>query len=202
MSRPVYLVDDDEAVRRALGLLLSTIDIEATGFADPQAFLAQVPKLEPGCLILDIRMPAISGLKLQERLTAQGIDWPTIVISGHGDIEACRRAFRNGAVDFLSKPVDEQDLIEAIQKGQEALERTLSRRAEKAETLALLALLTAREREVLDRIAEGYTTRQIAEGLNLSPRTVESHRAAIGAKLGTTSQAEMTRLWLDGREVP
>jgi FixJ family two-component response regulator len=202
MSRPVYLVDDDEAVRRALGLLLSTIGITATGFADPQAFLAQVPKLEPGCLILDIRMPAISGLKLQERLTAQGIDWPTIVISGHGDIEACRRAFRNGAVDFLSKPVDEQDLIEAIQKGQEALERTLSRRAEKAETLALLALLTAREREVLDRIAEGYTTRQIAEGLHLSPRTVESHRAAIGAKLGTTSQAEMTRLWLDGREIP
>jgi len=132
MSHPVYLVDDDEAVRRALGLLLSTIGITATGFADPQAFLSQVPKLEPGCLILDIRMPAISGLKLQEKLTAQGIDWPTIVISGHGDIEACRRAFRNGAVDFLSKPVDEQDLIDAIQKGQEVLERTLSRRAEKA----------------------------------------------------------------------
>lgn len=199
MTRPVYLVDDDEAVRRALALLLSTVDIKAVGFADPQAFLAQVPKLEPGCLILDIRMPQISGLKLQERLTGQGIDWPTIIISGHGDIEACRRAFRNGAVDFLSKPVDEQDLIEAIQKAQEALERTLGRHAERAETLALLAALTAREREVLDRIAEGFTTRQIAEGLGLSPRTVESHRAAIGAKLGTTSQAEMTRLWLDGR---
>jgi RNA polymerase sigma factor (sigma-70 family) len=144
-------------------------------------------------------MPVISGLKLQEKLNEQGIDWPTIVISGHGDIEACRRAFRNGAVDFLSKPIDEQDLIDAIQKGQEALERTLDRRAEKEETLALLATLTAREREVLDRIAEGFTTRQIAEGLGLSPRTVESHRAAIGAKLGTTSQAEMTRLWLEGR---
>jgi len=202
MTRPVYLVDDDEAVRRALGLLLSTVDIEAVGFADPQAFLAEVGKLPPGCLILDIRMPAISGLKLQERLSDQGIDWPTIVISGHGDIEACRRAFRNGAVDFLSKPVDEQDLIEAIQKAQDALERMLARRAEKAETLALIAALTPREREVLDRIAEGFTTRQIAEGLGLSPRTVESHRAAIGAKLGTTSQAEMTRLWLDGRDTP
>ena len=147
-------------------------------------------------------MPVMSGLKLQEQLAALGIDWPTIVISGHGDIDACRRAFRNGAVDFLSKPVDEQDLIDAIQKGQEALERTLGRRAEKAETLALLAALTPREREVLDRIAEGFTTRQIAEGLRLSPRTVESHRAAIGAKLGTTSQAEMTRLWLDGRAHP
>ena len=202
MTRPVYLVDDDEAVRRALGLLLSTVGIEVTGFADPQAFLTQVPRLEPGCLILDIRMPAISGLKLQERLNEQGIDWPTIVISGHGDIEACRRAFRNGAVDFLSKPVDEQDLIDAIQKGQEALERTLRQRAEKAEMLTLLAALTPREREVLDRIAQGFTTRQIAVGLGLSPRTVESHRAAIGAKLGTTSQAEMTRTWLEGRQAP
>ncbi|MGB3899792.1 MAG: response regulator [Mesorhizobium sp.] len=202
MIHPVYLVDDDEAVRKALALLLSTVGIGVTGFADPQAFLAQVPKLEPGCLVLDIRMPAISGLKLQERLAEQGVDWPTIVISGHGDIEACRRAFRNGAVDFLSKPIDEQDLIDAIQKGQEALARTLGRRAEKAETLVLLAALTPRESEVLDRIAEGFTTRQIAEGLGLSPRTVESHRAAIGAKLGTTSQAEMTRLWLEGHEAP
>ena len=202
MTRPVYLVDDDEAVRRALALLLSTVGIEITGFADPQAFLTQVPRLEPGCLILDIRMPAISGLKLQERLNEQGIDWPTIVISGHGDIEACRRAFRNGAVDFLSKPVDDQDLIDAIQKGQEVLERTLRQRAEKAEMLTLLAILTPREREVLDRIAQGFTTRQIAVGLGLSPRTVESHRAAIGAKLGTTSQAEMTRMWLEGREAP
>lgn len=202
MTAAVYLVDDDEAVRRALALLLSTVGIKAVGFSDPQAFLAQVPKLAPGCLILDIRMPAISGLKLQERLTEQGVDWPTIVISGHGDIEACRRAFRNGAIDFLSKPVDEQDLIDAIQKGQEALERMLARRAETAETRALLAALTPRERDVLDRIAAGFTTRQIAEGLGLSPRTVESHRAAIAAKLGTTSQAEMTRLWLDGRNTP
>lgn len=202
MIHPVYLVDDDEAVRKALALLLSTVGITATGFAEPRAFLAEVPKLAPGCLILDIRMPTISGLKLQERLTERGIDWPTIVISGHGDIEACRRAFRNGAVDFLSKPIDEQDLIDAIQRGQEALARTLDRRAEQAETLALLAALTPREREVLDRIAEGFTTRQIAEGLGLSPRTVESHRAAIGAKLGTISQAEMTRLWLEGRETP
>jgi FixJ family two-component response regulator len=202
MTRPVYLVEDDEAVRQALTLLLSTVDIPAVGFADPQAFLAHAPKLAPGCLILDIRMPVVSGLKLQERLAEQGIDWPTIVISGHGDIEACRRAFRNGAVDFLSKPIDEQDLIDAIQKCQEALERRLRLRAEKAETLALLAALTPRERDVLDRVAEGFTTRQIAEGLGLSPRTVESHRAAIGTKLGTTSQAEMTRLWLEGRETP
>lgn len=202
MTLPVYLVDDDDAVRRALSLLLSTVGIKVAGFSDPQTFLAQVSRLDPGCLVLDIRMPAISGLKLQERLTEHGIDWPTIVISGHGDIEACRRAFRNGAIDFLSKPVDEQDLIDAIHKGHELLERTMRAHAEKAETLALLAALTQREREVLDRIAAGFTTRQIAEGLGLSPRTVESHRAAIGAKLGSTSQAEMTRIWLDGTKTP
>lgn len=202
MTVPVYLVDDDDAVRRALGLLLSTVGIKVIPFGDPQAFLGQLSRLEPGCLILDIRMPAISGLKLQEKLTESGVDWPTIVISGHGDIEACRRAFRNGAIDFLSKPIDEQDLIDAIHKGQDMLVRTMQARAEKAETLALLAALTQREREVLDRIAAGFTTRQIAEGLGLSPRTVESHRAAIGAKIGSTSQAEMTRIWLEGTQTP
>jgi len=197
MTQPVYLVEDDEAVRNALSLLLSTIGLSVKGFGDPTAFLGQLPRLEPGCLILDIRMPAISGLKLQEQLLSQGVDWPTIVISGHGDIEACRRAFRNGAVDFLSKPVDEQDLIDAIQRAQQVLDRNLGAKALRAETLALLSALTPRETEVLERIAQGFSTREIAEGLGLSPRTVDSHRAAIGLKLGTTSQAEMTRLWLE-----
>lgn len=200
MTQPVYLVDDDEAVRNALSLLLSTIGLSVKGFGDPTAFLGQLPRLEPGCLILDIRMPAISGLKLQEQLLAQGVDWPTIVISGHGDIEACRRAFRNGAVDFLSKPVDEQDLIDAIQRAQQVLDRNLSAKALRAETLALLSALTPRETEVLERITQGFSTREIAEGLGLSPRTVDSHRAAIGLKLGTTSQAEITRLWLEGQD--
>ncbi|EKJ93630.1 two component response regulator [Bradyrhizobium lupini HPC(L)] len=180
MTLPVYLVDDDDAVRKALILLLSTVGIKAKGFADPVAFLSQLAALEPGCLILDIRMPAITGLKLQEKLTEEGIDWPVIIISGHGNIEACRRAFHNGAVDFLSKPVDEQDLIDAIQKAHRILARTLDAKALQAENLALLSLLTAREREILERIALGYTSRQIADGLGLSPRTVDSHRAAIG----------------------
>ncbi|MBA8841139.1 response regulator [Ochrobactrum sp. RH2CCR150] len=202
MAQPVYLVDDDEAVRKALSLLLSTIDIEVRTFADPSLFLAQLSRLTPGCLIFDIRMPVMTGLKLQELLAVQAIDWPVIIISGHGDIEACRRAFRNGAVDYLSKPVDEQDLIDAIQKAQQLLEKRLGNKALKAETLALLDALTAREREVLEHIAQGFTTRQIADGLGLSPRTIDSHRAAIGVKLGTTSQAEMTRLWLEGSANP
>ncbi len=199
MNHPVYLVDDDEAVRNALCLLLSTIGIKVVGFADPAIFLAQAARLAPGCLILDIRMPVISGLKLQERLLELGVDWPVIVISGHGDIDACRRAFRNGAVDFLSKPIDEQELIDAIQKGQDVLDRQLRQRAQQAETLGLLASLTPRERQVLERVVQGLTTRQIAQALELSPRTVDTHRAAIGTKLGTTSQAELTRLWLEAQ---
>lgn len=194
MTMPVYLVDDDDAVRDALSLLLRTVGITVRGFAAPEAFLGALDGLAPGCLILDIRMPIISGLKLQERLTECGIDWPTVVISGHGDIDACRRAFRNGAIDFLSKPVDEQDLIDAIQRGQAELERRSQKASETEEARNLLAQLTTREAEVLGMIANGLTTRQIAETLELSPRTVDSHRTAIGAKVGTTSAAELTRL--------
>ncbi len=202
MTWPVYLVDDDDAVRNALSLLLRTVGINVRGFASPEAFLAALDALPPGCLILDIRMPVISGLKLQERLRSDDVSWPTIVISGHGDIEACRRAFRNGAIDFLSKPVDEQDLIDAIQRGHAELESRTRRALETDETRRLLSQLTGRERQVLEMIAKGLTTRQIAETLNLSPRTVDSHRSAIGAKAGTTSTAELTRLWLDGQQSP
>lgn len=197
MSPPVYLVDDDAAVREGLSLLLWTIGLDARSFAAPGDFLAALDRLDPGCLILDIRMPQVSGLKLQEQLTERGVDWPTIVISGHGDIEACRRAFRNGAIDFLSKPVDEQDLIDAIQKGHAELQSRCQQVSEADEARRILAQLTDREAEVLEMVAKGLTTRQIADALSLSPRTVDSHRAAVGAKAGTTSAAELTRLWLD-----
>lgn len=202
MTRPVHLVDDDQAVREALTLLLETVGIKVRSFSSPEAFLARLEGLEPGCLVLDIRMPMISGLKLQERLTETGIDWPVVMISGHGDIEACRRAFRNGAIDYLSKPMDEQDLIDAIQRGQAELDKRERAAAEVAETRRILAQLSSRETEVLELIAKGLTTRQIAEALTLSPRTVESHRAAIGAKTGTTSAAELTRFWLEGNAAP
>jgi FixJ family two-component response regulator len=197
MNNFVYLVDDDAAVRKALSLLLETVGLNVRSFASPETFLNQATTLVPGCLILDIRMPAISGLKLQEKLTEQGIDWPTAVISGHGDIEACRRAFRNGAIDFLSKPVDEQDLIDAIQKGHAALEARAQVSAERAEAVALIDHLTDREQEVLAMLAKGLTTKQIADALSLSPRTVESHRSAIAGIAGTSSTAELTRYWLE-----
>lgn len=199
MRSYVYLVDDDEAVRNALTLLLETVGLNVRSFASPEVFLNQAAGLVPGCLILDIRMPAISGLKLQEKLNDQGMTWPTVVISGHGDIEACRRAFRNGAIDFLSKPVDEQDLIDAIQKGHAELETQQQISAERAEAVALVNHLSVREQEVLGMIAKGLTTKQIADALSLSPRTIESHRAAIAAKAGTSSAAELTRYWLEAK---
>lgn len=199
MSLPVYLVDDDEAVREAIALLLRTVGLQVRSFASPDGLLVHLDTLAPGCLILDIRMPVMSGLKLQQGLNERGVTWPTVVISGHGDIEACRRAFRNGAIDFLSKPVDEEDLLDAIRKGHSMLVRESRLALEAAEARDLLSRLTAREAEVLEMIAKGLTTRQISDALGLSSRTVDSHRAAIAAKFGTTSPAEQTRIWLDAR---
>lgn len=188
---PVYLVDDDEAVRTALQLLLKTAGISAHTYGDPRVFLKSLHTLPPGCIVLDIRMPAISGLKLQQRLAEHQITWPVIIISGHGDIEACRKAFKNGAMDYLSKPVDEQDLIDAVQKAFELLEKTQLVLAEREELDELLSRLTKREFQVLDLVARGFSTKECADALLLSPRTVESHRAHIATKLGTNSVAEL-----------
>jgi len=194
-SAPVYLVDDDEAVRSALSLLLGTYGISIETFGDPAAFLVRAQKLKPGVLVLDLRMPAITGLQLHERLAAIGCDWPTIICTGHGDVHACRRAFKAGVVDFLTKPIDEQVLVEALQQASAALDM----RAERAEAVQLVAQLTEREREVLDMVGRGWSTREIAESLQLSPRTVDTHRANIAQKLGTTSVAEFARLSLIGQ---
>lgn len=199
MTAPVvHLVDDDAPVRAALALLLRTVGMRVEEHADPAAFLARLPDAPPGCLVLDLRMPVMSGLQLQERLAAQGCDWPVIVLTGHGGLDACRRAFKAGAVDFLTKPVDEQALIEAVQAGFARLDGARARDAERAEARALVARLTAREGEILAMVGSGHPTKEIARALDLSPRTVETHRANIAAKLGTASVAEMARLVLLG----
>lgn len=195
-NRRIYLIDDDEAVRSALRLLLETVGLEVMTFTDPVIFLKQLPGLSQGCLVIDIRMPVLSGLRLQERLAEAKCDWPAIIISGHGDIDACRQAFKNGAIDFLSKPVDEQDLIDAIQKGHSQLDDIAAAKGERAEAIALVGQLTPREQEVFDMLSRGFSTREIAESLGNSPRTIESHRAHIAAKLGTTSAAEFARIFI------
>ena len=158
--------------------------------------MSQERAYENACLLFDVRMPGMSGLQLLEHLAANGENRPVIIMSGHADVNACRRAFKGGALDFLSKPIDETDLIEAIQSAQTRFEAERSARAESEENAALLARLTPREREILHLVIKGMATREIAELLNISPRTIDSHRGNIGEKLGTTSVAEMARMVL------
>lgn len=186
----IYLVDDDEAVRNALSLLLSTYAMQVETFADPTTFLAYVETRQPGILLLDLRMPLISGLQVQQKLTERNIDWPIIMITGHGDVNACRRAFKAGVSDFLSKPIDEDVLLDAIQSAQGLLQSTLERQ----EAIDLLASLTGRERQVLDLVCQGFASKDIASALDISARTIDAHRANIAEKLGTSSVAEFVRL--------
>ncbi len=194
MAHRIYLVEDDADVREALALLLRTSGMTVEAFADATAFLARLALLQTGCIVADIRMPQISGLQLQERLRAQGCTWPMIIITGHGDINACRRAFKAGAVEFLTKPVDEHDLLQAIETAMAEYGKRSSRDAEAAEAAGLIQQLTPREREVLDMVARGWATKEIAAALEVSPRTIEAHRANLAAKLGTTSVAELAHL--------
>jgi FixJ family two-component response regulator len=196
MTRQIYLIDDDADVREALALLLRTSGMTVMAFSDAPSFLAKQPQCRQGCVITDIRMPAVSGLQMQEALAKRGCDWPIIVITGHGDINACRRAFKAGAVEFLTKPVDEHDLLSAIAKATAALDRQSRQSAEVYEARALVDRLTQREREVFDMVASGLQTKDIALALDLSPRTVDVHRARVAAKIGTTSIADVVRLAL------
>jgi FixJ family two-component response regulator len=196
MAHRIYLIDDDSDVREGLALLLRTSGMTVTTFADAPSFLIKQAQCAPGCVITDIRMPAVSGLQLQETLAKRGNDWPIIVITGHGDINACRRAFKAGAVEFLTKPVDEHDLLIAIDKAMVDLDRLSRRSAEIDEARTLIGRLTLREREVFEMVARGLQTKDIALALEVSPRTVDVHRAHLAAKLGTTSVADFARLAL------
>lgn len=199
MSRPprtVFLIDDDEDVRLALRLLLKTMGFAVQAFPDAASFLERPDRRGLGCIVADVRMPGLSGLQLLERLAAEGGRMPVVVITGHGDVAACRRAFRSGAVDFLVKPVDEQVLLEAVEAGFARLEAGRREIGEAEESRRLLEALTAREREILDMVSRGWATKEIAQALDVSPRTVDTHRANLAQKLGTTSVAEMVRIVL------
>lgn len=196
LESTVYLVDDDDAVRGALELLLGTVGLRVQSFPDGLALLRELPPDALGCLLLDIRMPHLSGLQLQAQLLAQGTDLPVIVMTGHGNVELCRRAFQQGASDFLEKPIDETALLEAVQRATARHLRQRERMAVSAESRSRLQRLTAREREVLSGIVAGQTAKQIARALDISARTVETHRASVFAKLEAESLAELMRRYL------
>lgn len=193
LSPLIHLIDDDEAVRASLALLIGTVGLRVQTWADPLAFVDQFNRQGIGAIVLDVRMPGISGLSVLDTLRAQGVDQPIILLTGHGTVEMCRRAFKAGAAEFLEKPVNDELLIETLQNA--VRQHVKSRQRHQADRTARerYAQLSEREREVLGLIIEGLTNKEIGRALTLSPRTVETHRANLFAKLEAESLAQLIR---------
>jgi FixJ family two-component response regulator len=193
----VFIVDDDEAVRGSLRLLLKSVGLVPAPLASAREFLQKYDPGQPGCLVLDVRMPEMSGLELQEQLNRLGAVIPVIFITGHGDVPMAVEAMQAGAFDFLQKPFRDQDLIDRIQR---ALEKDGANRAvleERAVIRQRLESLTPREREVLDMVASGKANKVMASDLGVSQRTVEIHRARVMEKMGASSLAQLVRMIMD-----
>lgn len=193
----VFVVDDDSGVRSSIRLLLKSVGIAATPIASAQEFLAAYDPAQPGCLVLDIRMPGMSGLELQQELNRRGAILPVLFITGHGDVPMAVEAMQQGAFDFLQKPFRDQDLIDRVQK---ALLRDQENRAalqQHDQIRERLASLTTRERQVLDLLTQGKQNKVMAAELGISQRTVEIHRAHVMEKLGASSVAQLVRMALD-----
>lgn len=190
----VFIVDDDTAVRRSLGELVRSVGLSTTLFASAAELLAAVSVASAGCLVLDIRMPGMSGLELQRELTTRGIKNPIIFITGHGDVAMAVQAMRAGAHDFIEKPFREQVLLDCINA---ALAKDRARRETSSDLIAFRArveTLTPRERQIMARIVNGQANKVIAIELGLSERTVEIHRAKVMTKTGAHSLAELVSL--------
>lgn len=192
----VFLIDDDPGVRDAIALLLAVNGYRTQVFADAVTFLRAFDPTWRGCLLLDVRMPGLSGLDLQARLRDRGIELPVIIITGHGDVETARLAFRAAATDFLEKPIDETRLLAAVSEALAGAETSERNDAQKHAYAEKRRLLTAREQEVLQLIVDGRPNRDIAALLGISARTVEVHKARIMEKLGAHSLAELMRMTL------
>lgn len=187
----VYLVDDDDAVRDSLGMLFKSIGLKHEAYGSALDFLQRYDRGRHSCLVADIRMPGLSGLELQQRLNEQGADIPTIFITGHGDVPMAVTAMKSGAVDFVQKPFRDQDLIDRINKALELDRERRKGRAEEEEIRGRIALLTPREKEVMQRVVQGHANKVIAMDLGVSQRTVELHRARVMKKLKMRSVAEV-----------
>jgi FixJ family two-component response regulator len=189
----VHLIDDDEAVRNSLALLIGTVGLRVQSWADPQAFMKAFDRQSIGAIVLDVRMPGISGLSVLDTLKAQGVDQPIIMLTGHGTVEMCRRAFKSGAAEFLEKPVNDEQLLEALQHAVRQHVKSRERNKTDRQAQERYAQLSEREREVLGLIVAGLTNKEIGRALDVSPRTVETHRANLFAKLEAESLAQLIR---------
>lgn len=192
----VFIVDDDASVRDSLSLLLGLRGWRTVCFCDAESFLNTWKPGWAGCLLLDIRMPGMDGLTLQKKLVELGTSLSIILITGHGDVDAARTAFRNQAVDFLEKPLDEQRLIDALEEGLARARTVHQEDAVQGELEQRLKALTPREREVMEKVVAGWHNRDIARELGISVRTAEVHKARMMDKLGTRSVAELVRMAL------
>ena len=192
----VFIIDDDDEVRDAIALLMRSVGLPVEGFDSAQNYLAQFDAQRPGCLVLDVRMRGMSGLDLQERLASEPLHPPIIMVTGHGDVPMAVRAVKNGAVDFLEKPFNDQVLLDAVHRAFELDAVQRGEASQRADIEQRLSRLTRREREVLDQIAAGKRNKVIAADLGISQSTVEAHRAKVMEKLEARSLSEVMRMLL------
>jgi two-component system, LuxR family, response regulator FixJ len=190
----VFVVDDDASVRDALSLLISLKGLRAAVFSSAEDFLAVYDDSWRGCLLTDLKMPGLSGLELQARLRERGVKLPVVVLTAHGDVSTTRAALKNGAIDFLEKPPDDEVLVDVLVNAIRIDDERHRAHEQRAQIAAQLARLTPRERSVLELLAEGLQHREIAERLAISPRTVEVYKARMMEKLQCRTLAEVVRI--------
>jgi len=199
LSPVVFIVDDDDAVRESLEFLMKSIDQSAESFASAKDFLNAYNPDRPGCLLLDIRMPGMSGIELQEELRRRSIHIPVIFITGHGDVPMAVKAIQAGAADFIQKPFRDQELIDRIREVIAADAEDRAERLERNEILHRMSTLTEREREVMEQVVVGKANKVVAIDLSVSQRTVEIHRANVMEKMKAKSLAQLVRLVMRAR---
>ena len=190
----VSIVDDDDAGRESLRWLIESVGLKVEAYASPIEFLEQFDGSRPGCLVLDIRLPKISGLDVLQTVRERGIDTPAIMITAFGDVPMAVRAMKNGAVDFLQKPFNDQELLDRIQQSIEDDGRLREIDRERSGVRIRLDKLTVREREVLDRLVQGKQNKQIAREMDISPKTVEAHRAKVMEKMNADSLVKLVQM--------
>lgn len=192
----VFLVDDDDAVRDSVSLLMRSAGLRTREFDSASAFLDGYDRDQPGCLLLDVRMPGMSGLELQKELNKRNHTLPIVFISAHGDIPMAVEAVRRGAVDFIQKPFDDEELVSTVKHALAASEQRFAEETERLDICRRTASLTAREREVMSQVVKGKANKVIASDLGVSQRTVEIHRARVMEKMQASSLAQLVRMVL------